>query len=338
MRSSCLSGRVVLAWMVGGWLLARAAFRLEPRGSDLPSGSAWGWAAFVFASNVLAHWLASRHRVRPGAGRPGAPRRRPAGLEASPCSLREDLVGWPVLAGILAATILFTLIGRGLAILDDRKKFADPHSDDGGRGHSAALLYEPGRPVSLSLRIPTARGERRPPRGPVPWSAFDLTKGFAAALSLGAAYLVGWRLGHRSAAGWVTAACLLFGGGARWFPAVAAADFPGRGQRPRRALGIGRFVRRQPAPGDARAVDHRRGTADADSLRLPEWDPRAFRPRDAGRAGLPLTALPVYGAPRSPSFEEGIAGVASLTILFSVWALGFDASSGCSPSASSCGW
>ena len=112
---------VVLAWMVGGWLLARAAFRLEPR-ERLTVGVGLGLAAFIFASNVLAHWLqadiafAGAGVLVLGAGLLAS--RRNAG------SLREDLVGWPVLAGILAATILFTLIGRGLAILDDRKNLS----------------------------------------------------------------------------------------------------------------------------------------------------------------------------------------------------------------------
>src|SRR3990172_9482355 len=169
-----------------------------------------------------------------------------------------------------------------------RSQESIPDLDDGGRGHSAALLYEPGRPVSLSLRIPTARGERRPPRGPVPLERVRphqrLRRSTLARGGIPRRLAPGTPLGRRLGdcgvlALWRRSALAI---------AVAAADLPGRGQRPRRALGIGRFVRRQPAPGDAWAVDRRRGAADADSLRLPEWNPRAFRPRDAGRAGLTL--------------------------------------------------
>src|SRR3990172_9482356 len=141
--------------MVGGWLLARAAFRLAPRGR------------------------------------------------------------LTVLAGMLAATLLFTVIGRGLAILDDRKNLSLISMM--AAGDIPPHFYM--NPVALfryhyGFQLLGASAVRL--GGLFPWSAFDLTKGFAAALSLGAAYLVGWRLGHRSAAGWVTAACLLFGGGARW--------------------------------------------------------------------------------------------------------------------------
>ncbi len=149
-----------------GWWVAAGEGRLSARaeGATHRRGrpGTGGLRLRIECPGTLA---ASRHCVRRG-WCPGA-RRRPAGLEAEP--------------GLLArGPRRLARSGRHSRRHDplhaDRARSGDPRRsqeslpdlDDGGRGHSAALLYEPGRPVSLSLRIPTARGERRPPRGPVP--------------------------------------------------------------------------------------------------------------------------------------------------------------------------
>ena len=311
---------VALAWIVGGWLLARAAFRLEPR-ERLTVGVGLGLALFIFASNVLARWLQADMAFA-GAGVLVLG----AGLIASrrnPNPLREDFVGWPVLAGILAATIIFTLIGRGLAILDDRKNLSLISMM--AAGDIPPHFYM--NPVALfryhyGFQLLGASAVRL--GGLFPWSAFDLTKGFTAALSLGTAYLVGCRLGHRSAAGWVTVACLLFGGGARWFLLLLPPTFL--------------------AEASAHVVLWGSAASSADSLRqamLGPWIVGGGPPTPIPFAYLSGILEPfVLGMQAGPGSLsrlflcvallilprlKGVAGVAALAILFSSWALGFDA-------------
>jgi hypothetical protein len=311
---------VALAWMVGGWLVARTAFRLEPR-ERLTVGVGLGLAAFVFLSNVLARWLAADIAFAGAAVLVLA-----AGLLASrgnPVPLREDLVGWPVLAGVLVATIFFTLIGRGLAILDDRKNLSLISMM--AAGDIPPHFYM--NPVALfryhyGFQLLGASAVRL--GGLFPWSAFDLSKGFVAALSLGAAYLVGRRLGKRSSAGWLTAACLLFGGGARWVLLVLPPTFL--------------------AEASKHVVLWGSAASSADSLRLAMLGPWLV-------GGGPPTPIPfaylsgilepfVLGMQAGPGSLsrlflcvailalprlKGVVGVASSTVLFCAWALGFDA-------------
>ena len=310
---------VSLAWMVGGWLLARSAFRLEPR-ERLTVGVGLGLAGFLFLSNALARWLPVDLAFA-GAGVVVLA----AGLLAwrrKAASLREDLVGWPFLAGVVAATILFALIGRGLAILDDRKNLSLISMM--AAGDIPPHFYM--NPVALfryhyGFQLLGASAVRL--GGLFPWSAFDLTKGFAAALSLVAAFLVGWRVGRRSAAGWLTAACLLFGGGARWLLLLLPPTFL--------------------AEASAHVVLWGSAASSADSLRQAMVGPWIV-------GGGPPTPIPfaylsgilepfVLGMQAGPGSLsrlflcmavlmlprlKGIAGVASLTILFSAWALAFD--------------
>lgn len=311
---------VSLAWMIGGWLLARAAFRLEPR-ERLTVGVGLGLAAFLFLSNVLGRWLRADAAFTTAGALILA-----AGLLAlrrRPGRIREDLVGWPVLVGVLAATIVFTLIARGLAILDDRKNLSLISMM--AAGDIPPHFYM--NPVALfryhyGFQLLGASAMRL--GGMFPWSAFDLTKGFAAALSLGSAYLLGWRLVHRSAGGWVMAACLLFGGGARWLLLLLPPSFL--------------------AAASAHVVLWGSAAASGESFRqvmLGPWIVGGGPPTPIPFAYLSGLLEPfVLGMQAGPSSlsrlflslslltlarQRGVAGAALLTILFSAWALGFDA-------------
>ena len=197
----------------GGWLLARTLFRLEPR-ERLVTGAAVGLVLYLFMANLAGRW------IEPGLafggsglavlllGLAGTGRKGAAGW-------RQDLRSWPLLIGILAAMTLFTLMGRGLAILDDRKNVSIISLM--AAGDIPVHFYM--NPVELfryhyGFQLLGASAVRL--GGMFPWSAFDLAKGMVAALSLGLGYLVGFRLTHRSIGGWATAGTLLLAGGARW--------------------------------------------------------------------------------------------------------------------------
>src|SRR3990170_959629 len=203
---------VCLAWGVGGWLGARRAFHLEAP-ERIAIGIGVGLAAYLFLANLLGQLLPPGTAFSLAGGIVLI-----AGLAAHasrPGGLRQDLSGWPILVGILAATLLFALIGRGLAIFDDRKNLSlislmaagdiPPHFY-----MNPATLFR----YHYGFQLLGASAMRL--GGLFPWSAFDLTKGFAAALSLGVGYLAGRRLSHRAAGGWLLCAVLLFAGGARW--------------------------------------------------------------------------------------------------------------------------
>ena len=213
---------VCVGWAVGGWLVARRAFRLAAN-ERLTLGIGVGLGAYLFLSNIFGQFLT------PGVAFPLAGTavllagvfafaRRPR------TALREDLRGWPILVGILAATLLFTLIGRGLAILDDRKNLSlislmaagdiPPHFY-----MNPAVLFR----YHYGFQLFGASAMRL--GGFFPWSAFDLTKGFVAAISLGVAYLAGRRLSHSAVGGWLLCAALLFAGGARWLLLLAPPAF-----------------------------------------------------------------------------------------------------------------
>ena len=213
---------VCLGWAVGGWLLARRAFHLAAH-ERLPVGIGVGLGAHLFLANFLGQWLA------PGVAFPLAGiavlfAGVIAFVRGPRTTLREDLRGWPIVVGILAATLLFTLIGRGLAILDDRKNLSlislmaagdiPPHFY-----MNPAVLFR----YHYGFQLFGASAMRL--GGFFPWSAFDLTKGFVAALSLGVAYLAGRRLSHSAVGGWLLCAALLFAGGARWLLLLAPPAF-----------------------------------------------------------------------------------------------------------------
>ena len=207
-------GMTLLATMAGGWLLARHAFRLEAE-ERWVAGTGLGLCVFIWSANVLGSVLPVTAGFLGGSLLvllAGAAFARRSGL---PLFDKRDLKAWPAWVWIAAAAVLFTLIGRGLSILDDRKNLSlisllaagdiPPHFYMNPewlfRYHYGFQLF-----AASLVRL----------GGLFPWSAFDLSKGFVAALSLAMGYLVGRRLTHRSAGGWAAVAILLFASGARW--------------------------------------------------------------------------------------------------------------------------
>jgi len=207
-------GLVTFAYGLGGWLVARHAFRLEPR-ERLIAGWAIGLALYVAAVNGLGRVLPADAAFKLGSVAVLAL----GGVSAARSGKRfldvEDLRAWPQLVAVAALTLLVALMGRGLSILDDRKNLSiislmaagdiPPHFY-----MDPEVLYRYHYGFQLFAASLVRLG------GLFPWSAFDLAKGLAGALSIVLGYLVGQRLTHRAAGGWVAAALLALGSGARW--------------------------------------------------------------------------------------------------------------------------
>ena len=200
-------------WVSGGVLLARHAFGLEP-GERLLAGAVMGLAAYIVVVNLLgrlgpwAFWAGGMLVFALGCS---------AGLRSpvSPFVGREDLRGWKVILPLLVIVVAVALTGRGLGIFDDRENLSIISLMAAGdipvhfymdgvvtfRYHYGSQLY-----AASLMRLGNM----------YPWSAFDLAKGVFAGLALGTAYLVGRRLAHRVAGGWLVAVVVLLAGGSRW--------------------------------------------------------------------------------------------------------------------------
>jgi hypothetical protein len=199
---------------VGGWLLARRAFRLV-RQERLLVGVALGVCLAVWSSNLLARSLPPAAAFWSGAALVFV-----AGALASLAPPRArlsagDLRVWWLLLGVVALALLFTLMGRGLAIFDDRKNLSIISTMAAGDipPHfymNSGFLFKYHYGFQLFGAILMRLG------GLFPWSAFDLAKGIMAALALGLAVLWGRRATGRWAGGVALALVLAFASGGRW--------------------------------------------------------------------------------------------------------------------------
>lgn len=208
------------AWAVGGWFLARHAFRL-PRRERVLAGLAFGLVAANWLANLLSQvlaapasfWLASLTVLA-------------AGLAASrPWRNIRDLgtelkLALPQIAWLLVLTFVFTQAGRGLAIFDEFQtiplvsllasgeippKFVlNPQIHFGY--HYLLLLF-----AAQIMRIGNV----------FPWLALD----FARALLLSVTVLLGalwaYRITRRVLAGYLTAIFLILATGSRWLLLLA---------------------------------------------------------------------------------------------------------------------
>lgn len=198
----------------GGWLIASYSFRLAGR-EQLIAGIGIGLVGYIFFSNLLGQllppgtsfWLAGVLVIVIGllARYADSKRERP---------LNEPNI-WPFLLLLLSLTVLITLIGRGVAIFDDRKNLSiistmaagdiPPHfymnPDYLFNYHYGFQLFAAGL-----MRV----------SGMFPWSAFDLSKGFISALAILLAVIWGWRVTYSKGWAAVTGLLLALSSGSRW--------------------------------------------------------------------------------------------------------------------------
>jgi len=199
---------------LGGWLLSTHAFKLKSR-ERVVVGFGLGLALTLWFSNLLGRWLPPQIAFWGAAGLVLILGFLSAIWSDRPFLDKTDLQVWPLLLFFMGITLLFTLMGRGLGIFDDRKNLSiistmaagdiPPHfymnSGFLFKYHYGFQLFG----ASL-MRV----------GGFFPWSAFDLSKGITAGLAIALAYLWGWRVTYRKLGGVITAFVLTFASGGRW--------------------------------------------------------------------------------------------------------------------------
>ncbi len=200
---------------MGGWLLVTHLFRLRSA-ERLVTGLASGLILFIMLSNLLAHVLP----VQPAfwgaavlillAGFASAWR--------SPLKPRlnlNDLRHWTPLVALLGITLIFTGINRGLAIFDDYLHI--PLVSTMAAGNIPPRFYlDPSVHMAYHYGLHVLAASMASAGGLFPWSAWDLSKAFAIALTM----VLGWiwvrRVTRSNLAAYLGSFLITFGGGARW--------------------------------------------------------------------------------------------------------------------------
>ena len=205
---------LLICIMMGGWLLASHAFRLRSR-ERLLTGIALGFVVYIFFANAFAHWL------HPSVAFPLG------GASVLVCGLLawlrkggrlldpRDLKVWPLILLLVSLVLTLTLIGRGVAIFDDRKNLSIISTMAAGdipphfyMNPDFVFNYHYGFQLLGSTLVRIG--------GFFPWSAFDLSKGVSTALALVLAGLWGFRVSHSRSWGVVTSLLVGFASGGRW--------------------------------------------------------------------------------------------------------------------------
>jgi hypothetical protein len=205
-------------WSLGGWLVAARAFQLRSR-ERLMAGFALGLLSFITLANLLAHllpltvafWAASLVVFALGAVLLLASRR------STPAwSPLEDLKGaWRQVLALLLLTLVFEMIGRGLAIFDDYLHI--PLVSVMAAGEIPPRFYlDPSKPMSYHYGLQVLAASLVRLGGLFPWSAWDLSKALAIALTLSLGFLWVRRLLHNPRAASLGSFLFTFAGGARW--------------------------------------------------------------------------------------------------------------------------
>src|SRR4030042_905456 len=180
-----------LLWATGGWVIASGGFRPEP-GERVVVGAGTGLAIHLVAANLLAHVMPSGAAFAVSAilvfvlglglclhPRPGC----------DPGDVRRawlQLVAWAALA------LVFTLIARGLGILDDRKNLALISLMANGN-IPPPFYMDAATPFKYHYGSQLLGAELMSLGGMTPWSAFDGRKGSLGGLAI----LLSWHLGKR---------------------------------------------------------------------------------------------------------------------------------------------
>lgn len=228
---------MTLAWSLGGWLIVKHAFRLRPV-ERLVSGLATGLLLFISLSNLIAHvlplpltfWVAGGSILLAGlALAVGAELNRsdkdhliiatrPSGFPQTPkvfALYREDLRQWSQLLALAGLTLVFTLIGRGLALFDDYLHVPLVSVMASGDIPPHFYLNPPERlAYHYGLQVLAANLTRAGDF--FPWSAWDVSKALAIALTLSLAWLWVRRLTCSNLAAALGSFLLAFSGGSRF--------------------------------------------------------------------------------------------------------------------------
>lgn len=205
---------LILVWGLGGWLMTLRWFDLKPHER--------GFLGFGIGM-VVANWLGNfTARVLPTsiAFWAAAFLTLVLGLISAWPLQRDQFpqwrdVKWSTWLVFIVAVIVFTLIGRGLGMLDDFQNL--PLSSLMATGDIPP--HFPGRPDArfgyhyflILLSVQFMRVADAPP-----WTALDLARGLTLALAIVFTGLLAWRLTRNKAIAWVSAVFFAFAGGTRW--------------------------------------------------------------------------------------------------------------------------
>jgi len=202
-------------WLVGGWLLATHAFKQKSSQRFL-SGVGIGLLLFITLSNLLAqilplttaYWSASAIVVVFGMLAAWNSKQRPW-LDLT------DLNQWPLIAGTIGITLLFILIGRGLALFDDYLHIPLVSSmASGDIPPSFYLNPEMHFAYHYGLQVQAAAMVRI--GGFFPWSAWDISKAFAIALTISLSWLFYRRVIRNTLGATLGSLLVALSSGMRW--------------------------------------------------------------------------------------------------------------------------
>lgn len=204
----------LLAWTLGGLLLACAAFHL-PRRLTFAVGLALGAVTQVWFANLLGFILPA-----PIAFWGGALLTLVLGLAFSwPLNsekLRQLLpASWGQILALLLLACLFTAIGRGLLLFEDYQNL--PTISLMARGDiPPTFALDPNVRFGYHYLMLLFAAQITMLGGLVPWNALDLTRGLFFALTLLLTYLWVARLTRSRLAAYAGAVFAAFASGARW--------------------------------------------------------------------------------------------------------------------------
>lgn len=201
----------ILLWAAGGWLLAAGVFRLR-RGEIPMVGFALGLVLQAWMANLMSQivaiplslWLSALLVLVAGVAA-SLSSWRALRLEARP-------VQWLLL---IALTLLFNGIGRGLGIFDDYQNLPTVSLIAAGDVPPHFAL-DPSLRFGYHYLLLLLAAELMRLGKMLPWSALDLARGLMLALPLMLCGLWAYRLTRRWLAAFLSACVLAFAGGARW--------------------------------------------------------------------------------------------------------------------------
>lgn len=205
---------ITIFWMLGGWMLATHAFRLDRR-ERLIVGFGLGLVPYLWFANLVGHWASGT--IAFGL----------AGIlvlligiafawrgERPIVSWRDFEVWHLIIAGIIMVWV-FTRIGSGLSWFDDRKNLAiistmatgdiPPHFY---MNSSFYFAYHYGFQLFGASMVRLG--------GMLPWNAFDFSKSIVGAYSILLTYLLGRRYIKNAWGGIVMAVVFTFAAGTRY--------------------------------------------------------------------------------------------------------------------------
>ena len=202
-------------WVLGGYLLARAAFYLR-RSERIVVGLGVGFLLFIGISNLLAHilqitiafWSASLFILFAGVI----------------CAWRKNIRPWmekldlhavPLLVGLASITVLFTIILRSESIFDEYLHL--PLVSIMAAGDIPPHFYlNPDFYFAYHYGLQMFSASLVRLAGFFPWSAWDLSRALTIAFTL----VLGWvwvrRVTRSRTAAWLGSILFTFGGGTRW--------------------------------------------------------------------------------------------------------------------------